>query len=338
MTGTSGGLYSSGPASAIAHIASADVTVTKSHTGSFTAGGTGTWHLLVANSGPDTADGPFTVTDTLPAGTTLVSASGSGWNCSAAPVTCTRSDSTDTLAGSASFPVIAVVVNVAPGVAAGSSLTNNATVTALTFDPATANNSDDDSAAVVASADLQVTKTHPVGLQPVAGAPFSWTVAVTNLGPSVSRAPITVTDTLPAGTSFVSAAGTGWTCSASGQTVTCTSAGDLSLNEVAPAIVVTVHVAASTTGSLTNVAHVSGATPDPTSSNDDASDTVAVDTAADLVLTKTHVGQFVAGATGVYRFRVENLGTSDAVSPVRITDALPNGLTTTGVTTDVLGS
>src|SRR6185295_423118 len=145
--------------------------------------------------------------------------------------------------------VIAVVVNVAPGVAAGSSLTNNATVTALTFDPATANNSDDDSAAVVASADLQVTKTHPVGLQPVAGAPFSWTVAVTNLGPSVSRAPITVTDTLPAGTSFVSAAGTGWSCSASGQTVTCTSAGDLSLNEVAPAIVVTAHAAASTSGS-----------------------------------------------------------------------------------------
>lgn len=336
-TGNSSGPYAAGPASAIAHIASADVTVTKSHTGPFTAGGTGSWHVLVANVGPDTADGPFTVSDTLPAGATLVSAAGTGWTCTTTPVTCSRTNSADTLAASASFPDITVLVSIAPGVVAGSSLTNNATVTALTFDPDTANNSDDDSAAVVASADLRITKTHPGPLRPVAGQPFTWTVAVTNFGPSVSRAPITVTDDLPTGVSFRSATGAGWACSASGQLVTCTSAGDLSFGEVAPAITVTTDVAASTTGSVSNTAHVTGTTPDPTPGNN-ATDTVTVDTSADLVLTKTHDGAFVAGATGVYRFRVENLGISDAASSVRITDQLPNGLTATGVTTDVRGS
>lgn len=332
------GAYAAGPASAIARIASADVTVTKSHTGSFTAGGTGTWTVTVHNAGPDTADGPFTVTDTLPAGTTIVSAGGPGWACSTGPISCTRATGTDTLAASAAFPVITVVVNVAPDVPAGSTLTNHGTVTAHTFDPTPANNVADDGASVVAAADLSVTKTHPGSLQPVAGQPFTWTVAVTNLGPSVSRAPITVTDTLPAGVTYASAAGTGWVCSASGQVVTCTSAADLSLGEVAAAITVTADVAASTTGSLGNVAHVSGTTPDPTPGNDVATDTVTVDTTADLMLTKTHVGSFVAGATGTYRFRVENIGTSDAASPVRITDPLPNGLTATGVTTNINGT
>jgi uncharacterized repeat protein (TIGR01451 family)/fimbrial isopeptide formation D2 family protein len=340
-TGAGGNLsgpYASGPASAIAHIASADVTVTKSHVGSFTAGGTGTWHVVVANAGPDTAAGPFTVTDILPVGTTLVSASGTGWTCSSAPVTCSRTVPTDTIASSAAFPVITVLVNVAPGVPAGSTLTNSATVTALTFDPNPANNTDDDDVAVVASADLEITKSHPAGLRPVAGQPFTWTLAVTNLGPSVSRAPITVTDTLPAGAAFAAASGTGWSCSASGQDVACTSAADLSLGEVAPAILVTADVAAGANGSLSNDAHVDGVTPDPVPANDDATDTVIVDTSADLVLTKSHVGQFVAGSTGTYRFRVENLGASDAASPVRITDSLPAGLTATGVTTSIQGS
>ena len=337
-TGNLSGPYAGGPASANARIASADVTVTKSHVGLFTAGGTGTWHVVVANAGPDTSVGPFTVTDTLPAGTTLASVGGTGWTCSSSPVTCLRTDPTDTLAAAASFPVITVLVNIAPGIPAGSSLDNSATVTALTFDPNAANNVDDDTAPVVASADLRVTKTHPVGLQPVAGQPFTWTVVVSNLGPSVSRAPITVTDTLPAGVAFASASGTGWACSATGQVVTCTSSSDLSLGEVAPGILVTADVSASANGSLSNIAHVDGTTTDPVPANDDATDTVTVDTSADLLLTKSHIGQFVAGSTGTYRFRVENVGTSDAASPVRITDPLPAGLTATGVTNDVRGT
>ena len=61
------------------------------------------------------------MTETVPAGMTLISMSGSGWTCSGSG--CTRSDS---LAANASYPVIAVTVNVS-ATAAGN-LTNTAAV------------------------------------------------------------------------------------------------------------------------------------------------------------------------------------------------------------------
>ena len=60
---------------------SADLSVTKAHAGQLVAGGTGTWTIDVANHGPSVAQGPITVTDTLPAGTSFVSATGTGWTC-----------------------------------------------------------------------------------------------------------------------------------------------------------------------------------------------------------------------------------------------------------------
>jgi uncharacterized repeat protein (TIGR01451 family) len=84
--------------------------ITKSHTGNFTQGQQGAAYTVTvsngANAGP--TSGTVTVTDTVPAGLTLVSMAGSGWTC--AGITCTRSDA---LAGGASYPVITVTVNVA---------------------------------------------------------------------------------------------------------------------------------------------------------------------------------------------------------------------------------
>ena len=48
-----------------------------------------------------------------------------------------------------------------------------------------------------------------------------WRISVANEGPGNTTEPITVVDTLPAQLSYVSASGTGWQCSASGQTLTC---------------------------------------------------------------------------------------------------------------------
>jgi uncharacterized repeat protein (TIGR01451 family) len=48
-------------------------------------------------------------------------------------------------------------------------------------------------------------------------------VSVFNVGEAVSVPPDTVTDTLPSGMFFVDGGGNGWTCAASGSTVTCTS-------------------------------------------------------------------------------------------------------------------
>ena len=64
------------------------------------------------NDGPDTAVGPFTVTDTVESPMTFVSASGTGWTCSAvgADVTCTRTNAADALANGESFPRITLRV------------------------------------------------------------------------------------------------------------------------------------------------------------------------------------------------------------------------------------
>jgi YVTN family beta-propeller protein len=99
-----------------------DLTISKTHVGSFTQGQSGAlYSITVSNSGTASTSGMVTVVDTLPAGLTATAISGTGWTCTLASFTCTR---TDALAVNASYPPIAVTVNVA---AASTSLTNTLT-------------------------------------------------------------------------------------------------------------------------------------------------------------------------------------------------------------------
>jgi len=104
-----------------------DLTITKSHSGSFTPGQTGaTYTLTVSNVGSGATNATVTVTDTLPnVPNTLVptAISGTGWTCTLATLTCTRSD---VLAAAASYPAITLVVNVPGNIAP--TVTNTATV------------------------------------------------------------------------------------------------------------------------------------------------------------------------------------------------------------------
>jgi hypothetical protein len=100
-------------------------TISKSHTGNFTAGQNGTYTVIVSNQTGNTVDstnGTATVTENVPAGMTLVSMSGTNWTCSSN--TCTRSD---TLQPGASFDPITVTVSVSAS--ATGPLTNSVTVT-----------------------------------------------------------------------------------------------------------------------------------------------------------------------------------------------------------------
>ncbi len=68
-----------------------DLTITKSHTGSFTQGQSGaTYSITITNSGSAITSGTVSVTDTLPNGLTAATLGGNGWNCTFATVTCTR--------------------------------------------------------------------------------------------------------------------------------------------------------------------------------------------------------------------------------------------------------
>jgi uncharacterized repeat protein (TIGR01451 family) len=88
-----------------------DVTVTSAHTGSFTQGQVGArYTVTVSNVGSAPTAGPVTVVDTLPAGLTATAMSGTGWTCTLATLTCVNAGA---LATSASYPAIALTVNVA---------------------------------------------------------------------------------------------------------------------------------------------------------------------------------------------------------------------------------
>src|SRR5581483_2764573 len=100
---------------------------------------------------------------------------------------------------------------------------NSAEVAAgTTGDPNLANNSTTDPTNVVGG-DPTTSHTHTGDF--VAGQQGPYTLPATDTGPAGSVGPITVTDTLPTGESYVSAGGTGWTCGAAAQIVTCTDAG-----------------------------------------------------------------------------------------------------------------
>ncbi len=308
----------------VAVSALADLSIAKTSIGAVVAGADATYELEVRNLGPSVSRGPIRVTDTLPAGTTLVSASGTGWTCvpGSGSVTCTRAAD---LAAGAVAPVITVVASVPPG--ALGTIVNTATVTATTTDPNPGNNTDTDTSTLDTLADLAIVKSHTGSA--TAGAQFTWSLDVTNKGPSDSPGTITVTDALPAGTSFVSATGTGWVCSAAADVVTCDRAATLSSLAAAPTISVVVLVDASYGPSfLVNDASVDGPLNDPDPSNNADLDTVPVVDRADLAITKTTSGAnpVAAGAATQFSLLVENLGPSTADSVV-VSDTLPAGIT-----------
>jgi uncharacterized protein (TIGR03437 family) len=101
-----------------------DLTVAKTHTGTFSQGQKGaTYTITVSNIGLAATSAQVAVVDTLPTGLTAAAISGTGWSCELAVLTCARSDG---LAVKAAYPPVTVTVNVAAN--APASVTNTATV------------------------------------------------------------------------------------------------------------------------------------------------------------------------------------------------------------------
>ncbi len=334
-TGNSAGAYSNGPSTATAHIAAADVGLAKVVGLVPVAGQSGSFVLTLTNHGPDTAIGPFTVTDQFndpaPAGVSNVAAAGTGWTCgSAAPIVCQRTAAGDTLANGASFPPITLTYDVDSTITDGTSLPNTASVTTRSFDPVAANNSATATATVSARADVKITKTLSSAVFR-AGTPVTYSLAVTNLGPSAAAGPISVDDDLPAGTTFVSVSGAGWTCDPipAGTVAAhlhCTLAGPLSVGAAPAAIAVTVGLPSGQTADVSNTATGSSPTTDPVPGNNTSTVTNTPSTQADLQIQKRHLtSPFVAGQRADYQIDVFNAGESDAAG-VRVVDPLPTGL------------
>jgi uncharacterized repeat protein (TIGR01451 family) len=280
-----------------------------------------TYTLGVTNSGPDTAAN-VRVDDPLPPSFTPSTVSAPGFSCAIQAaaggvfaVVCTR----PTLAVADGTLTIAITGTFADS-AAGTIVPNGARADSDALDPDPASATDTIDTLLIPAADLQLAKSDGGFVAP--GGTATFTLTLFNAGPSPANA-TAITDALPAGLTFVSASAG---CAAAGGVVTCP-VGTLAAGATATATV-TVQAASSAAGqTLTNLASATSTTPDPDSSNDQATASIVVtNPTADLDVTKTaSVGSLDPGGAVAFSIAVENNG-PDPAQAVVVTDELPPGL------------
>ncbi len=276
-------------------------------------GDTLTFTVTAGNQGPHPAT-QAVVLDLLPAGLTFVSAT---------PAVGSYSSTSGiwTIGSLASSASVQMTLRARVGAGTGgSTITNDASVTARQKDPDTGNNSAS-ATVTVRLADLGLAKSVNVA-EADEGDTLTWTITLSNAGPDTATN-VTVTDLLPAGLTFVSSAptpgtyasGTGlWTVG----TLAAGGSGSLILKS---------RVAGGTGGSiLTNSASVSTARQaDPVPGNNTASAGVTIRT-TDLSMAKTVDRATPSeGDTLVYTVTLSNVGTGQATGVV-VSDLLPGGL------------
>lgn len=282
------------------------------------------YFLDVRNQGSGTAS-EVRVSDPLPSGVVLLSASGQGWTCSGTSVVeCTLAG---TLAPGASAARIGIQV-LAPSQAG--TITNRASVSSREVDSNGSNNVDSETTTVNAAAppppraDLGVSAV-AVPASARTGQAVEFQVQTSNTGPDTAAAP-RLTGTLGAPFELQSAAGTGWSCQIAGQTFDCLRTAGLAVNQSAELRVQT-RLRPGATGIADARFVVSSNTADPVSSNNQA--TVAVPFqpgGADLAIVKTDSADPVtAAAQFSYTLSISNLG-PEAASGVRVSDTLPAAL------------
>ncbi|WP_157468565.1 lectin-like domain-containing protein [Desulfatibacillum aliphaticivorans] len=302
----------------------ADLSITKSHTGDFGSESTGSYDIVVTNNGP-TEDPAATiyVMDTLPTGLTYNSVSGTGWSLASSSGQDYTFAHAGPLASGGSLDTLTVTVYASSS--AVGTVVNTATVSSSTNDDDATNDTATDSTIVLPSVDLAVTKSH-TGASFSIGDNVTFDVAVTNNGPNDETGAITVYDELPTGLTYDSFSGTGWSLAASsGQEYTFTHAGPLNVSASLPTLSIVATVGAAAYPTADNTVTVYATSFDPTSSNDEATDTVTVEPWVDLSITKSHTGNFSVGSTGTYTIDVANTGSTADPGPIYVADTLPAG-------------
>ncbi|MFN8525950.1 MAG: hypothetical protein U0821_22850 [Chloroflexota bacterium] len=290
--------------------AQADLSLTKSASPlTLDVGGKTTFTLTVANAGPSPATN-VVVSDTLPAGLTLVSTQPSQGS------PCTGTTSITCALGTIASGGNATVTIVASGAAAGDQA-NSATVVGDEPDPNPANNAAGALVSVAPLADLGITKT--ASPDPVlVGQNVTYTIIVSNAGPSTATN-VQALDLLPSNSNFSSVTPSQGTCT-SGAQVSC------ALGTLAGGASATISLVATATaaGAMTNVASVSGSERDPSPGNNGVTQTATARSVADLEITKTGPDQVAVSGPIAYVLTARNNGPLAATNVV-IVDTIPAG-------------
>jgi len=319
---------------------SPDLSIASTHTGTFQPGGTGSFVYTVSDSaqaGPTT--GPVTVTVPVPTGMTPVSASGSvpgggGWTCSISGQTATCTNPA-VLRPGASAPPLTVNVAVGPGTA-GQLTTTASAATSADASPQSATASD--TITIVPPApNLGVAVSGPGTVK--AGSTGSFTLTASNAanaGPTTG--PVTATFSVPAGMTAQSATGTGWTCSISGQAVTCTRPGSgadaLDGGAAYPPVTVLVSVPATASGTVPASATI-GTAGDSGQPGESAQTSVTVTPLAPDVGVVITAPPVTAGDPATVTLVATDAPAAGPVTgPTTVTFPVPAGYTVTSVTGD----
>lgn len=292
------------------------LSIVKAHNGNFTQGQQGAAYTVIVSNGAGAGPtaGTVTVTETVPAGMTLVSMSGSGWTCSAN--NCSRAD---VLTAGSAYPPITVTVNISAN--AATPLVNNVSVTGGGSASTTATAADT-TTIVTNPAILNVAMSHTGNfIQGQQNATYTVTVKnAANANPT--NGAVTVTESVPAGLTLVSMSGAGWTCSAN----TCTRGDVLNAGSSYAAITAVVNIAANAASPQVNAVTVSGGG----SANVNGTDsTVITADPAVLTIAVSHSGYFTLGQqNATYTVTVSNAaGAGAAIGTVTVSDIVPTGLT-----------
>src|SRR3954447_2595789 len=291
--------------------AAADVQLVKTldPAGPFHTADTIQYTITVTNNGPSTATN-IQVTDT-PSNLTITNIAGSG--CSV-PFPCTIAS----LANGAN-----TVITVTAKINGAGAFNNSATATGAEFDPNTGNNTDNtgNGGSATASADEAIVKTLTTAAPYTATQSISYTLLVTNNGPSTATN-VQVNDT-PTNLTITNVSSTN--CSALPCTIPSLT------NGASESITVTATI--DSEGSFDNTANVTATELDPDSGNNDdfTGNGGNAAGAADVYVTKNFItaGPYTLGQTIQYSVVAGNNGPSTATN-VQVTDT-PGNLTITGV-------
>jgi len=294
--------------------AACDLAVTNSGVPSpVAAGGNITYTQVITNTGPSNCS-TGTFNEALPVPATFVSvavvnAGGGTWTCpNSSPVACSSPSVPPGSTGT-----ITAIYNVPAGTAAGTLITDTATVATTTRDTNPANNSATVIIGVASAIQADLSVTNSASPNPVnAGQNITYSQTVANGGPA-SATTVVLTETLPANTTFVSLTGpAGWACT-SVSPFTCSIA-TLAANATANfTFVVQVNNAVASGTTITDTASVSSAIGDPNLGNNSATVNVQVADLADLSVTNSASPvPVLAGANITYTQVVTNSGPSTA--------------------------
>ncbi|MBX7070935.1 MAG: DUF11 domain-containing protein [Microthrixaceae bacterium] len=285
-----------------------------------------TYTLLVTNVGDQAATG-VTLSDTLPTGTTFVSATAGGTESPTGTVMWALGGLNG---GGASTSVTVTVLLADPSPAGQHNVVNTASVTddgANGADPNPADNTDTDTDTLGALPDIVISKTDGrSSLTP--GDTTTYVLTISNVG-SQDATGVVVTDVLPSPLVFESCSAS---CVTTGLPTITWPAVDLA-SGASVSRTVTAGMPSSVAAALTSVTNTASAVDDgsngadPTPSNNSATDVDVVDAAPDLSIIKTDGRTHLEGGdSSTYTITVTNRGNQDATG-VAVTDVLPPGVT-----------